>query len=276
MRGSEREWCIMSVRARMSRIVWILWTSAVGACVLGCSSAAPADGGVTTGHGSGTGSGSAGATMGVSSSATFGQACVPSSELDPTFQGFSVDDVSVESNAPTCSSSAPVCLINHFQGRTTCPFGQTAPGVGPEGSPGSPAASFSSEDGCILPGEEAGKTSSQVTATDVAIPGYGAGTVPPQIVGAGASNRTASSSVYCSCRCANANGTTNDGATYCACPSNSTCTQLVTSVGGADDAISGAYCVLNGTEYNPALATSSTCSATVSNGSEPGFCSVEY
>jgi hypothetical protein len=63
--------------------------------------------------------------------------------------------------------------------------------------------------------------------------------------------RTAANAVYCSCRCANVNGATNDGANYCDCPDGFTCTQLVSSIGAMDQGLTGAYCVKNGTKYDP-------------------------
>jgi len=208
-----------------------------------------------------------------SSGGALGAGCVPSEEADATFQGFSVDDVSLETKSSMCSSN--VCLVNHFQGRVTCPYGQTAPGTGPSGPAGSPAAAVSSQDGCVLPGMTAGTTSAEVTATNVNLPGQSAGHVPAQIIGAGASDRTANKTVYCSCRCANAEGATDDGATYCGCPESYTCTQLVASFGQPNDTVSGAYCVLDGTVYNPALSTNETCTASVTSPTQVGYCPLQ-
>ena len=69
--------------------------------------------------------------------------------------------------------------------------------------------------------------------------------VEPQCV-----DRKAADVVTWSCRCANAAGATNDGATYCGCPDGTTCTQLVVPIApnsGPD--ISGAYCINAGTAY---------------------------
>jgi hypothetical protein len=66
-------------------------------------------------------------------------------------------------------------------------------------------------------------------------------------------DRPAAQTVYCSCRCANINGRTDDGATYCTCPGTMMCVQLYSSIGNTDsglDTITGAYCVKANTEYD--------------------------
>ena len=77
---------------------------------------------------------------------------------------------------PACASQ--VCIVNHFQGRVTCPYGQSVRGQGPDGTPG-----------CKVPG----------TCDPIAVE------VPPQCA-----DRSAAETVYCSCRCANAEGRTDD------------------------------------------------------------------
>jgi hypothetical protein len=68
--------------------------------------------------------------------------------------------------------------------------------------------------------------------------------------------------MYWSCRCANADGQTNDGDTYCACPSGFACTQAVRSIGDLGKPYSGAYCIKDGTVYDAATACSTTCDPT--------------
>jgi hypothetical protein len=152
-----------------------------------------------------------------SGAATLGKPCVPDQEAEPTFTGFVAPDVNVESKNPSCGDGA--CLVNHFQGLTSCPYGQSSAGVAPEGA--TP---------CAVPG-----TSEAVS-----------GNVAPQC-----SNRTATDAVYCSCRCANAEGKMDDGATYCGCPSGFTCAQLVTAI-GPGCSIAGGYCIKTGTAYDMA------------------------
>ncbi len=161
-------------------------------------------------------------------SSMIGAACVPPQEDNASFGGFDVQEVNVGTNAAACGGSA--CLANHFQGRVTCPYGQSAAGQAPQGA-----------SACTVPG-----TSEPVTQP-----------VAPQCT-----SRTAANTVYCSCRCANANGQTNDGASYCACPGTMICTQLVGAFGslpdGGLDTLSGAYCIKAGTAYDP---STSSCSA---------------
>lgn len=52
--------------------------------------------------------------------------CVPTQEDDPFFAGFSLLQSSVDPTAGACTNGA-VCLVNHFQGRVTCPGGQQIP-----------------------------------------------------------------------------------------------------------------------------------------------------
>jgi hypothetical protein len=149
--------------------------------------------------------------------APLGALCVPVEERNAEFPGSSGETVGVE-RVTSCASG--ICLINHFQGRVTCPDGQGASGYGFDGGPG-----------CKLPGSCA--------AVSVA--------VDPQC-----RTRPATDAVYCSCRCANAGGKTDDASTYCACPGTMTCVQLVASLGGDSsvDQLAGAYCVKAGAEYD--------------------------
>jgi hypothetical protein len=65
--------------------------------------------------------------------------------------------------------------------------------------------------------------------------------------------------VYCSCRCANVDGQTNDGANYCTCPDGFQCTQLVSSIGLANQGLTGAYCIKNNTKFDPNSNCNSVC-----------------
>ena len=156
--------------------------------------------------------------------AALGSPCVPEQEVTPSFAGFSETEVSIQSNDFQCANR--ICLINHFQGRTTCPYGQDQDGSGPDGL-------------CLTP-----QTCEVVQPPD----GF---TVLPQCA-----DRRASSTVYCSCRCANPQGTTDDDSgPYCVCPSGMICTQLVRSVGPANVGLAGAYCIKAGTEYDAGACT---------------------
>src|SRR5688500_16223768 len=52
-----------------------------------------------------------------------GDPCVPEDEYSTGFSGFSKGEVNVESRSFQCETR--VCLVNHFQGRVSCPYGQT-------------------------------------------------------------------------------------------------------------------------------------------------------
>jgi hypothetical protein len=136
-----------------------------------------------------------------------GTPCLPSAENSPTFDGFEGAEVNLATNVP---SGQPTCVVNHFRGLVTCPYGQSATGQAP-----ACAAPCTTLDG------------QPVT-----------GTVSPQCV-----DRQASEVVVWSCRCANAAGQTNDGYSYCTCPASTVCAQLVSSIGAAEDDVSGAYCL---------------------------------
>jgi hypothetical protein len=160
-----------------------------------------------------------------------GVACNPRQELDPTFLGFAEGEVNIETPSPSCASGT--CLTNHFRGRVSCPYGQSATGQPPQGG-----------SACATPTSGAPVTG---VSGDTA---HGA-RVEPQCA-----DRTAAKTVYCSCRCANELGKTDDGAVYCACPDGFACEQLVASIGKGTAGIAGAYCIKTGTTYAMATACS--------------------
>src|ERR1700741_4187664 len=59
------------------------------------------------------------------SSGGVGDPCVPEDEYDPTFAGFDIKQENIESRSFQCATR--ICLVNHFQGRVSCPLGQPAP-----------------------------------------------------------------------------------------------------------------------------------------------------
>jgi hypothetical protein len=188
-----------------------------------------------------------------------GDPCTPEAEYSPAFLGFDVAEVNVEEKSFQCETR--LCLANHFEGRVSCPYGQASTGT---------AAGTTAYDGtrqpCELPG---------TGGTDVPVDGVDTTTglvdsppdvLPPQpgAVLPNCTDRTAAQAVYCSCRCANVDGQTNDGSNYCSCPTGFSCTQLVSSVGpGTDPNLVGAYCIKNGTAYDPNNSCVVQCSATV-------------
>ncbi len=164
------------------------------------------------------------------SDAKIGAPCAPAVESDPTFTGFDVQEVAVELPSPNADPGQLVCLVNHFRGRATCPYGQDEQGEPPAG-----ATACTTLDGNAVMGKQ---SSARVDAQ--------------------CTDRHAADVVTWSCRCANALGTTDDGATYCSCGDGLTCAQLVVPVPGSD-AVSGAYCIKTGTAYLPSSSCHETC-----------------
>jgi hypothetical protein len=52
-----------------------------------------------------------------------GDPCTPEIEYDSDFGGFAIEETYVESNSFQCQTR--LCLVNHFQGRVSCPDGQS-------------------------------------------------------------------------------------------------------------------------------------------------------
>jgi hypothetical protein len=160
-----------------------------------------------------------------------GTACTPSEEHSTSFAGFDYHEVTLDEGNSTCGND--VCLVNHFQGLTTCPYG--------EGHNGNPPSGASA---CALP--DAGA----LVHPDAAAGG--------QVVYPWCTDRPPSSTVYCSCRCQNALGRTDDGASYCTCPSGYACSQVVPAIEPGDPR-AGGYCIKSGTAYDPTSACASEC-----------------
>jgi hypothetical protein len=141
-----------------------------------------------------------------------GVPCVPGDERRLDFAGYSGSEIAIET-AAVCG--AGVCLVHQFQGRTTCPYGQTL-------ADATSQTAKSESQLCHVPG---GSTSDERVRVAVA----------PQIV-----RRRAADVVHCSCRCAGA----DPNASYCACSSGFTCRELIDFVPGLDDrGVAGSYCV---------------------------------
>lgn len=166
-----------------------------------------------------------------SGAAGVGVPCVPQTENDPAFRGFRDQEVSVESGSPSCPASS-VCLLNHFRGRVSCPYGQSADGTAPAGAVGA----CKTPNGAAVTGDPNDPRAKAL--------------VPPQCV-----DRAAARAVYCSCRCADGAGRTA-GADLCACPDGFECTSLVTSIGASTSDLAGSYCVKSGTAYDASTACS--------------------
>jgi hypothetical protein len=176
-----------------------------------------------------------------------GDPCTPEAEYSTTFLGFDYKEVSTESADYQCFSR--LCLVNHFQGRVSCPYGQDAKQNHDQGS-----STATAPKGCSTP-----YINAPVTGTSGA---SGTALIQPQCL-----DRRADQAVYCSCRCANLNGKTDDGAVYCKCPDGFSCTQLYSSIGGgANEGLTGAYCIKSGSDYNADSVCAATCTATGGSG----------
>ncbi|MGA3122253.1 MAG: hypothetical protein ABSF69_15940 [Polyangiaceae bacterium] len=189
-----------------------------------------------------------------------GDPCTPGQEYTQSFLGFDEGEVSVEALSFQCQTR--LCLVNHFQGRVSCPYGQNANGTAIAGTLATPECNQGGGSGgacCAginvpVTGTADGlggpmSVSPTPSAGDTYVNSDEMATVPPQC-----SSRLAADAVYCSCRCANVNGLTNDGYNYCTCPTGFECTQLVSSIGGnANQGLTGAYCIKSGSAYNPAV-----------------------
>jgi hypothetical protein len=160
-----------------------------------------------------------------------GDPCTPEDEYLQDFNGFAISEVNIESKSFQCITR--VCLVNHFQGRVSCPYGQTQADI--DGQP--PDAGVR----CRVPGTN-GETTvppndpNGVNIDEIRVP------VSPQVKA-----RSAVDAVYCSCRC----GGPDPNARYCECPSGYECAELVKEIGLGKEQLAGNYCVKAGTVYNP-------------------------
>ncbi len=162
-----------------------------------------------------------------------GDPCIPEDEYHQDFSGYGFKEVNVESRSFQCETR--VCLVNHFQGRVSCPYGQDQ----------AAADSFETAadwgNNCRIPG-----TNGSVPTDRVNVP------VVNQL-----EERRTSQAVYCSCRCANADGKTDDGARYCDCPTGYQCERLIDNVGLGNAQLAGAYCIKKGTKFDQVTAEAS-------------------
>lgn len=158
-----------------------------------------------------------------------GDPCVPAAESDPRFASFHEAEVVIEDRSRSCTSG--VCLVNHFRGRVSCPYGDLTSG------------------GCLTPSGE-----------PVRPPGVDG--VEPQC-----SDRRAADAVYCSCRCANAEGRTDDGGSYCPCGAGFSCKDIIALVPGAEE-LAGSYCVKDSVPVTAESSCKRSCSPSSGNACE--------
>ena len=166
---------------------------------------------------------------------SLGRACVPIDEYAPGFSGYDEEEIMVENHNAACGEDS-VCLVNHFRGRVTCPYGQTQDDI--DSLPGE------DERRCVTPAR-----AGEAAPDPVTVP------VRPQL-----EERRSEATVYCSCRCADAAGH-DDGRDFCLCPSGFSCEHLVDDLGLGGDDIAGSYCVKQGTVFEQTAPPGASCRA---------------
>jgi len=166
-----------------------------------------------------------------------GDPCTPEQEYDPNFLGFDEKEVNVESKSFQCRTR--LCLVNHFRGRVSCPYGQGQGGEKPAGA----------KDPCFIPGTSTVIEGAKDPSTNDFIDTRKKSQVAAQCV-----DRAADKAVYCSCRCADINGNTPSDQTFCKCPDGFQCQRLVTSIGQGNEGLTGSYCIKTNTVYDPTTA----------------------
>jgi hypothetical protein len=168
-----------------------------------------------------------------------GDPCTPEEEYHTDYLGAQVTEVKAESKSYQCQSF--LCLVNHFQGRVTCPYGQVSFDDG----------GASNLQPCQTPIGQAVTGTLDGGPGDPSNPATFVDSVNKDTVAPNCENRPADNSVYCSCRCQNEEGKTDDGANYCTCPDGFQCQQLISSIGGASfQGLTGAYCIKSNTNFN--------------------------
>lgn len=169
-----------------------------------------------------------------------GDPCTPDEEFKTDFSGFDSTQVFVESKSFQCQTR--LCLVNHFRGRVSCPYGQDADGKPPANVPDGTPGKY----GCFAFGNDP-KSEDEVKEEFRVKPELPGGL--GNCVASQCQDRQADNAVYCSCRCADVNGRTDDGSVYCECAEGFVCEQLVSSIGGSNEGLTGAYCIKAGTKF---------------------------
>lgn len=170
-----------------------------------------------------------------------GDPCTPEQEYDPGFNGFDEKEVNIESKSFQCRTR--ICLVNHFRGRVSCPYGQAADKTAPPNA-----------NPCVVPGTTDPITGLKSASADPNDPNSYNDPRKKAFVPAECVDRSADKAVYCSCRCADINGNKPSDQVFCDCPDGFTCERLVTSIGQGNEGLTGSYCIKNNTKYDPATA----------------------
>ena len=164
-----------------------------------------------------------------------GDPCTPEDEYRPQVPGYAVTEVNVESRSFQCETR--VCLVNHFQGRVSCPYGQNDTDLTTCAQDG--ACDSENGIGCRVPGTNGDTAEDRISVE-----------VTPQLL-----KRRADDAVYCSCRCDGP----DSNARYCECPSGFACVELVEDLGLGSGQLAGSYCIKEGTRYNTQQTLSGSC-----------------
>jgi hypothetical protein len=162
-----------------------------------------------------------------------GDPCIPEDEYQVDFGGYAETEADVETKSFQCVTR--VCLVNHFRGRASCPYGQTEADIA------------ANTNRCTVPVTDGSDPNDLITKP-----------VAAQFV-----ERQTEKAVYCSCRCDGPDA----NARYCECPSGFSCTELVPDLGGAfrGGQLAGSYCVKDGTQYNAKTLSQQPCDRNQAN-----------
>lgn len=176
-----------------------------------------------------------------------GDPCIPEDEYQQNFNGFAETEVNVESKSFQCETR--VCIVNHFQGRVSCPYGQRDANIAdmPPDAPERCRVPGTNGKRCLNGNQQVDCTGNANNIDAINVP------VAPQLLA-----RTAENTVYCSCRCKGPDPNAN----YCECPSGYECSELVKELGLPGRAqLAGSYCIKQGTEYRVDKPSTGECSA---------------
>ena len=178
-----------------------------------------------------------------------GDPCTPEDEYQQGFNGYGVTEVNIESKSFQCETR--VCLVNHFEGRVSCPYGQSDTDI--------TTYPPTHDRRCRIPGTSGEHCADAEGKNTVACNSGNAQNIDEIKVPVQSQklSRNAGDTVYCSCRCKG-----NDAnARYCECPSGYECSELVRELGlPGKSQLAGSYCIKANTAYKPDDATASeTC-----------------
>jgi hypothetical protein len=229
-----------------------------------------------------------------------GDPCTPEYESDPQFSGFALTEGYIESRSFQCGTR--ICLVNHFQGRVSCPLGQAAEAITDCGGPSGAnddlcdkahgetcalAADYSlgcdpsDKDACAGPPrrfvchkpnncQQPSATPADNAGKDCCVPGTDTPVGVPVCAQCDQhSNRDAAQAVYCSCRCGIADGAPEEpDFNFCTCPTGFTCSEIRPYLGPrfGDPLLTGKYCIKEGTAYD---GSPNACGAVAGNHEAP-------